>query len=209
MPSSLPSFSLLAAPREDLCLDFANTLSWRGSPQAEESLHDCAELLQWCAKSPGYAKAQLDWLEDWAREQPREALRLFDLAIAMREALYRIFHAMATHVSIAEPDLAALNYALAEAPRRGQLVPLEQGYGWRTAPLRPSVPSLLAPVLWSAADLMTRVAPQRLRQCANPKCLWLFVDASKGGTRRWCDMNACGNRAKAQRHYRKSKQAQA
>ena len=208
MPPSPTDSSLLAAPREDLCLDFANTLSWRGGPQAEESLHDCAELLQWCAKNPGYAQTQLGSLEEWARAQPQEALHLFDLAIAMREALYRIFHALATQAAVAAPDLAALNYALAQAPRREELVSAAAGYVWRTAPLRPSVPALLAPVLWSAADLMTRVAPQRLRQCANPKCLWLFVDTSKGGTRRWCDMNACGNRAKAQRHYQKSKQAQ-
>jgi predicted RNA-binding Zn ribbon-like protein len=53
---------------------------------------------------------------------------------------------------------------------------------------------------------MTRAGSARIRQCANPKCLWMFVDASKAGTRRWCDMNACGNRAKAQRHYHRSKQ---
>jgi predicted RNA-binding Zn ribbon-like protein len=40
----------------------------------------------------------------------------------------------------------------------------------------------------------------RLRQCANAKCRWLFVDDSKGGSRRWCSMSTCGNRAKVQRH---------
>ncbi|MDB5806706.1 MAG: hypothetical protein JWN73_4028 [Betaproteobacteria bacterium] len=197
--------TLISAPREDLCLAFANTLAWRGSPVAAESLHDCAALLQWCAAKLGYAGTPLRALDDWAHAQPQEALHLFDLAIAMREALYRIFRAVASGTPVAAPDLAALNYALAEAPRRGELVPAAQGYVWRSAALRPTVPSLLAPVLWSAADLMTRVAPQRVRLCANPKCLWLFVDASKGGTRRWCEMNSCGNRAKAQRHYQKNK----
>jgi predicted RNA-binding Zn ribbon-like protein len=46
---------------------------------------------------------------------------------------------------------------------------------------------------------------RRVRRCANEKCLWLFVDESKNGTRRWCDMTACGNRAKARRHYLKIK----
>lgn len=197
--------TLIAAPREDLCLAFVNTLAWRGRPAAEESLLDCAGLLQWCEGKLGYAGTPLRALEDWAHAQPQEALHLFDFAIAMREALYRIFRAVASGLAVAAPDLAALNYALAEAPRRGELVPAELGYVWRSAPLRATVPSLLAPVLWSAADLMTRVAPQRVRLCANPKCLWLFVDASKGGTRRWCEMNSCGNRAKAQRHYQKNK----
>ena len=75
----------------------------------------------------------------------------------------------------------------------------------RIGPVRPAAPDLLAPVLWSAGDLVLNVARRRIRQCANEKCLWLFVDESKSGTRRWCDMTSCGNRAKARRHYSKIK----
>jgi predicted RNA-binding Zn ribbon-like protein len=64
---------------------------------------------------------------------------------------------------------------------------------------------MLAPVLWSAGDLLVGTRHARLRHCANERCLWLFVDESKGGTRRWCSMSACGNRAKAHRHYLKQK----
>jgi predicted RNA-binding Zn ribbon-like protein len=44
-----------------------------------------------------------------------------------------------------------------------------------------------------------------VRRCASDACLWLFIDESKAGTRRWCDMSSCGNRAKSRRHYLKSK----
>jgi predicted RNA-binding Zn ribbon-like protein len=64
----------------------------------------------------------------------------------------------------------------------------------------PSVSELLAPVLWSAADLVLAPATAPLRCCANPQCRWLFLDTSKGATRRWCAMSACGNRAKVRRH---------
>jgi len=40
--------------------------------------------------------------------------------------------------------------------------------------------------------------------CVAPRSV--SVDASKNGTRRWCDMASCGNRAKARRHYLKIKQ---
>ena len=60
-------------------------------------------------------------------------------------------------------------------------------------------------MLWSAADLLTRLDRLRVRRCANDECLWLFIDHSKGGTRRWCDMTSCGNRAKARRHYLRRK----
>lgn len=43
----------------------------------------------------------------------------------------------------------------------------------------------------------------RLRRCANPACVLLFYDTSKSGSRRWCDMATCGNRAKAAMHYRR------
>jgi predicted RNA-binding Zn ribbon-like protein len=200
---------LVAAPREDLCLDFVNTLYWRGSPVPTEGLNHCGELLGWCADRLGYRlesrEPALAALENWAQTEPAAAQRLFELAIALRETLHRIFSALAGQAPVAAPDLAVLNQALAEAPPRQQLTSDAAGYAWRSTPLAPSVSALLAPVLWSAADLMTRVAPERVRLCANPKCQWLFVDASKGGTRRWCDMNACGNRAKAQRHYHKRK----
>ena len=40
-----------------------------------------------------------------------------------------------------------------------------------------------------------------VRTCAGPACVLVFLDASRSGRRRWCDMAACGNRAKAAAHY--------
>ena len=55
--------------------------------------------------------------------------------------------------------------------------------------------------LCHGGDLLAGPRRLRVRQCANPQCQWLFLDDSKSGTRRWCSMSACGNRAKAHRHY--------
>ncbi len=55
---------------------------------------------------------------------------------------------------------------------------------------------------WAAAadylDLLR--APDRIRRCGHPDCVLYFFDTSKNGTRRWCSMAGCGNRAKAARH---------
>ncbi|MEO7208325.1 MAG: CGNR zinc finger domain-containing protein [Steroidobacteraceae bacterium] len=40
----------------------------------------------------------------------------------------------------------------------------------------------------------------RLRECASDMCGWLFLDLSKNGSRRWCDMKGCGNREKLRRY---------
>ncbi|MEU0048564.1 CGNR zinc finger domain-containing protein [Streptomyces sp. NPDC006184] len=62
---------------------------------------------------------------------------------------------------------------------------------------------------WLAArsylDLLTR-APERIRTCSGTGCVLYFFDTSRNGTRRWCSMAACGNRAKASRHYARSKE---
>lgn len=49
--------------------------------------------------------------------------------------------------------------------------------------------------------------PDRLRSCEHEDCTLWFLDTSKGGRRRWCSMESCGNRAKARRHYARTSQA--
>ena len=44
----------------------------------------------------------------------------------------------------------------------------------------------------------------RIRRCASATCVLLYYDTSKNRSRRWCDMAACGNRAKASSHYRRA-----
>jgi predicted RNA-binding Zn ribbon-like protein len=63
---------------------------------------------------------------------------------------------------------------------------------------------------WRAAEDYLRLLgerPERIRACSNPECILHFYDVSKNGTRRWCSMAGCGNRAKAQRHYARRKRA--
>jgi predicted RNA-binding Zn ribbon-like protein len=55
----------------------------------------------------------------------------------------------------------------------------------------------------SALMLVTLNEPERLKIC--PNCQWLFLDRSRNRSRTWCDMTVCGNRAKANRHYRRQK----
>lgn len=53
---------------------------------------------------------------------------------------------------------------------------------------------------------LRRDRPDRVRSCEHEACVLWFLDTSKGGRRRWCSMDRCGNRAKAQRHYKRSTQ---
>jgi predicted RNA-binding Zn ribbon-like protein len=191
----------IPAPDDDLCLAFANTRYWRGSAAPTEHLNEPEDLLRWAAKAQRLPKWLIDRFgADW-RARPDEAEAGLRGATALREAMFRNFAATADGRPPTDEDMAALNAALALAPPRRRLRP----GGWEIGTPDSSVSVLLAPTLWSAADLLVRPQLQRLRQCANPECGWLFLDNSKSGNRRWCSMSACGNRAKAHRHYLRQK----
>ena len=130
----------------------------------------------------------------------------FTVAIGLRETIYRMFDSLASGRSPAADDLTSFNAMLQAAPPRSQLRHEDGRFGWGIGPGEPSLPILLAPVLWSAGDLIAGPRRARVRRCGNPQCLYLFLDDSKSGTRRWCSMSSCGNRAKAHRHYIKHRQ---
>lgn len=197
---------LISAVREDLCLDFTHTVSWRGSAAPIERLADIDDLLSWIERNAGMARDALRRIGRWTRDNPEAAQELLGEAVKTRETIYRILSAIAEGRPVPDKDFAGLTRAIAETPPRNALVRSDGRFGWRIADLRPVAAHLLAPVLWSAGDLILAADRRRVRRCANEECLWLFLDESKSGTRRWCDMASCGNRAKARRHYSRIKE---
>ena len=93
--------------------------------------------------------------------------------------------------------------------RQLQLVPMMARFAWA---LKGEKKALERPV-WllarSAAELLTSAQLNRVRECGGVNCGWLFLDTSRNGSRRWCDMKSCGNRAKTQRHYKRKRSANA
>ena len=191
----------IPAPDLDLGLAYANTRYWRGTATPTEDLGGPDDLLRWAAASEQLPQRLIDSIGTRWRQRPDEAAGEFRDALAFREAIFGCFAATAAARAPADDDLAVLNAALATAPPRRRLRP----GGWEIGLPEPSARTLLAPTLWSAADLLVGPQLQRVRQCANPECGWLFLDNSKSGNRRWCSMSACGNRAKAHRHYQRQK----
>jgi predicted RNA-binding Zn ribbon-like protein len=189
-PAAIP------APADDLCLGFVNTRYWRGSPNPTETLSEPEDLRHWLEDSCGWRAIR--WTNMNARAE-------FAAAIELREMMFRLFAAVATGQPCAQADLDRLNLGLAAAPLRQCLALEASRRGWVVAAMPRSVTGLLAPVLWSASDLLLGPRAARVRQCANPACEFLFLDDSKSGNRRWCSMSSCGNRAKAHRHYLRHK----
>lgn len=95
-------------------------------------------------------------------------------------------------VGAPEPAGAAgvINAAAAEAPLVPQLVHSSR----RLAP--GNARQALSTVARDAIELFSSTLADRIRICAADDCGLLYVDTSRPGTRRWCSMEWCGDRAK-------------
>ena len=192
-----------------LCLDFANSWGDRGRPETDK-LRGYADLLAF-ARQAGLPDGGEDTrLADLAARERRAAAAALDLARGLREVLYRIFSAVADARDPAAADLERLNAALPAALSRLRLERRDGGelaWGWADPPAAAGPTRALAaplgPILRSAAELLASGERREVRECAAGDCTWLFLDRSRNRSRRWCSMATCGNRAKAQRHYRR------
>jgi predicted RNA-binding Zn ribbon-like protein len=187
-----------------LALDFVNTRLWRGREQPVETLGGAPDLVDFLGRIGCHDAGAIAAGRAWAETHAETAKAAFDRAIKAREAACRAFTALAERLMPATEDVEALDHALVSLPPRARVALGSGGLAW-VAEVEPTLFTLLAPVLWAAADLLTARDHSRLRRCANDECLWLFLDESRMGNRRWCDMTSCGNRAKARRHYARVK----
>jgi predicted RNA-binding Zn ribbon-like protein len=185
-----------------LCLEFANTADWHAAEQPIERVTNYRDLVAWAKEVGMISPDAAQLLTDRAAAQPALAAQIHTWAIDLREAIYRIFAAHAEHRMPTPADLALLNEALPRAYASPELVATPTGYSWYWRSDENGLDGILWPILRSAARLLTDGELARVGQCADDRgCGYLFYDTSRNRSRRWCDMNSCGNRAKSQRHY--------
>jgi predicted RNA-binding Zn ribbon-like protein len=192
-----------------LCLDFANTTSWRGSGAPVDHLPDYEELIRFAIQSKVIADAEARALRREASRRPAAAARALRQAVTLREALYRIFAGLAGGRRPLPADLATLNASLPSALTQLQVSAGREGFVWRWEGEPGALERLLWPVARDAAVFLTSMNLSRLRTCANPRCRWVFHDGTRSGTRRWCSMAFCGNRAKIGRFRQRRRAARA
>lgn len=186
---------------EEACLAFANTVHWHASEHPLEVVRSYEELLAWEQWAGLLAAPEAARLANLAAAQQEAAAEVWQRAASLREACYHVFVAQIGGERAAPGDLALLNAELAAALAHAELQPGAVGFGWGWASA-PRLERVLWPIVRSAATLLTdRALLERVGQCADDRgCGWLFLDLSKNRSRRWCDINDCGNRAKQRRH---------
>ena len=174
-----------------LCLDFANS----GPASAY------ADLAAWAGAAGAIPPAQARALARAASRRPQAAAATLARAEALRAAIGAVMASVASRRPPPAGALGDLNEALAVTLGRTRIVRQGAGFVWEWKTDHDALDRLLWPVVRSAAEVLTSVDVAAVRSCASPACGRLFLDGSRNGSRRWCDMAACGNRAKVRRHY--------
>ena len=188
----------------DAALDFINTVTGRDqSPR--DWLDSYTRLLEWAALVHLLPEKILRALARKARTAPTAAATALARAKVLREMLFALVTGIVS----------------GSAPAKGTLRVLREYWvaGIDAHELRFDNGQVIAEIRNDAADfdliaaiiayrMVEHILPlpkDRLRICDGPNCSWLFIDSSKAGRRRWCDMAVCGNAAKSRRFYARSR----
>jgi predicted RNA-binding Zn ribbon-like protein len=162
-----------------ICLDFVATVALRQFGD-RELLPGPEELRTWC-RVAGLPRPEGEVTPD-----------LLTRTRVLREAVYGLARARVEGTAPASADIAAVNAAALASPPTALLGP-----DGLTALPREHAPleSILALLARDAIDLFTGPYALRIRKCLAHDCSLFFVDRSRPGSRRWCTMATCGEKA--------------
>ena len=224
MPRVAPSLSFV--PDEPfrfvgghVAADLVNTVNWEARGLERDRLSDFGRVVAWAAAAGVVAERAARRLRAAAAARPADARRAYEAARWLRDVLRRLFGAVAAG-TLGGLDgrraLAEFNELLRDATRdltlaaadRRAANPVEAPLVWRWEPAD-ELTGALHPVAWEAARLLASPDAARVRVCAGVDCGWVYVDQSRNGLRRWCEMQTCGTLEKSRRRAGRSADAAA
>lgn len=189
-----------------LCLDFANTVGGRQSTEPSEFLTSYEVLVRWGQHTEVLTSEVAAHLIEIAAHSPSAADAVLNRAIALREAIFVVFAAIAEQQTVDDEALAILNTEFIRAMTHVRVRKTDGGFEWGWQETGNALDCILWAVARSAAELLIAPELDRVRMCSGPDgCGWLFLDMSKNRSRRWCSMDDCGNVAKQRRHQRRAR----
>jgi predicted RNA-binding Zn ribbon-like protein len=187
-------------------LEFVNTVDGMRGGESVELLPGYPDLVAWAEQAGLLAPDAARRLLRFSGRVPLRAAGALAEAQRVREALHAVLLAAIEHKSAKPGELAIVNAWIGAALADRRLVPAGSAFrlGWEERE-----GDLLAPLREVAADaasLLSSDRLQRVRLCGEAeidRCGWLFLDATRNNSRRFCSMKGCANRAKARRHYQR------
>jgi predicted RNA-binding Zn ribbon-like protein len=191
-PSRIARLGLIA---DHPGLDFANTASGRGGDHHHDHLHSVDDLVLWSRRAGLLNPVQAVSIDVDRRAEARIVAR----AVKLREAIHAIAAAFAAGAPPPQPAISILGRTYRRALAEAELVTGGDGLAWRWSAAEAW--QVLGPIAHSAIVLFGAAGRERIKQCPGRDCGWVFLDRTKNGSRRWCEMKVCGNRAKLRRYH--------
>lgn len=182
-----------------MVLDLVNTVTARNA-EPVDWLDSYGHALEWAALTEHFNQSELARLKRMSTADPGAGVLALDRLRELREAVHGLVGAAIRHEGPAEKPRARFEALWRDAAASARLS-FPEGRGRLDLRVQSSRLDYLGHYLaLHAFDLLQELPLERTRVCAGSKCGWLFIDHSKGGRRRWCDMATCGNAAKSRRH---------
>ncbi|NBC19719.1 MAG: hypothetical protein GVY06_01515 [Alphaproteobacteria bacterium] len=186
-----------------IVLDFLNTTGGRGKARDGDRLVEYAGLLDWSAAASLLRADEAAVLAMAAENRSEAAAAELRRAIEWREALHSVLVAVQAGAPLPETARETVETVIRQSQSDARLGPGGAGLAWQADPTEP-LALVLTRLGLAAPEFLTGPDLSRLRTCE--RCSWMFVDRGRGRARRWCSMSLCGNRAKAARHYARTRQ---
>lgn len=189
----------------DAALDFINTVTGRdGTPR--DWLDGYPRLLEWSAMAQLLPETHRRKLLRKAQAEPVAAANALAQAKLLREALFGLVTGIMAAKAPSRGALALLREHWLAGVAAHELHFEEAQVATRLRADAAELDLIAAMVAYRMVEHVLVLPTERLRICQGPNCSWLFIDSSKAGRRRWCDMAVCGNAAKSRRFYAKAQQ---
>lgn len=184
----------------DAALDFINTVTGRDE-MPRDWLDGYPRLLEWAGHVELLPNAVLRALQKKAATEPAQATRALKRAKELREALFVITTATIARKAPLQDALAVLNQHWHAAAAAHEIRHENHDLQMTLCADAIDLDLIAALIAWRFVEHVMAEPRERLRLCAGHNCAWVFLDRSKAGRRRWCDMAVCGNTAKSRRFH--------
>ncbi|QKW05214.1 ABATE domain-containing protein [Streptomyces sp. NA04227] len=141
----------------------------------------------------------VDWLAVYDLAVESCTTAQLELARELRESI----HAAATAAAIRDPLPVSAVHVINDFSAQGRAAAVLTPEGNRRWQLSSAscVEDALGVIAADAISVIAGERDGRLALCASPTCQAAFFDTSRSRTRRWCEMNTCGNREKKARFH--------
>lgn len=183
----------------DAALDFANTRHWRDGHEID-FLTRYAALIDWAVIAGLLSQDERDRLKAAEEDMPLQAADVFSAVVRLRDT-WKIYLNEATRTELPTVNLDLPLKGVRRMVTKALGTPELAISGLPVETLAGADMALpLARVALSIGAFLALPHAGALRMCEADPCGGVFLDTSRSQKRRWCAMDSCGNRVKAQRH---------